>query len=213
MNPERLAQGSRVSGPARTGGFTLLEVMAAVAVMGMLFITLARANIQGILAESSAARRMEAARLANSKMQEIEIQLEAGGLPLEVGITEEEESPYTIETEITLFELDLPEPPSTLAAEGQSEGEIEPTSAIEAIEILSGENEFLRWIQVRVIWDEGIFQRRVTRTTFGYDASLLQASAQAPPGSPFDAGGDPNLTDAPLYPGGPGFTAPRAPEQ
>ncbi len=190
----------------QAGGFTLLEVMAAVAVMAMAFIVLAQANIQGIMAEGSARQRLEAARLADRTMQELEIKLISGSLPLEEGIEEEEEPPFIIETEIALFELDLPEVPNALGE--TSEIETEPDSAIQALETLSEREDILHWIQVRVIWGEGVFERAVTRTTFGYDAALLQAGAQAqaPEGPGGGEGINPNLP-----PEGAELTLPRIP--
>ncbi len=207
MNPERPSH-SLPPAP-RAGGFTLLEVMAAVAVMAMAFIVLAQANIQGIMAEGSARQRLAAARIADRTMQELEVKLISGSLPLEVGIEEVEEPPFIIETEIALFDLDLPEVPNALGE--TSEDETEPDSAIQALETLSEREDILHWIQVRVIWGEGAFERAVTRTTFGYDAALLQAGAQqATQGAQGEPGVDPNFPNTPP-PGGAELTAPRIP--
>jgi len=204
MNPERRSH-SLPPAP-QAGGFTLIEVMAAVAVMAMAFIVLAQANIQGIMAEGSARQRLTAARLADRTMQELEIQLISGSLLLEVGIEQVEEPPFIIETEIAIFELDLPEVPNALGE--TSEDETGPDSAIQALETLSEREDILHWIQVRVIWGEGVFERAATRTTFGYDAALLHAGAQvqAPGGPEEGAGVNPNLP-----PDGAKLTLPRIP--
>ena len=69
--------------------FTLLEVLAAVAFVGLVFTALSRSATVGIISEGDNRRRMEAALLADAAMIEIELGLQASELPAD-GTTEEE---------------------------------------------------------------------------------------------------------------------------
>ena len=69
--------------------FTLLEVLAAAAVVGAAFTVLAQINIQGLRAEGTAMRRLEASLLADRVLSDMEAQLMMGVAP-QVGRDERE---------------------------------------------------------------------------------------------------------------------------
>ena len=56
----------------RDGGFTLLEVMAAVAILAIAYISLGSGGMQGLQHEGEARRKLQASLLADSVLSEIE---------------------------------------------------------------------------------------------------------------------------------------------
>ena len=159
--------------PSGHSGFTLLEVLAAVAILGGLYIVLADVAMQGLRAEGESRRRLEASLLADHHMSELEIQLEAGGVQ-ELGTTESEEDDFQIAVEVKA--LELPIPLGEDAAEDDEEAEAAAAAALEA----------MRTIEVKISWLEGDRERSVLRTTYGYDrqaaAQLFEAAAGAEEG-------------------------------
>ena len=65
----------------RQRGFTLLEVLAAVAILGILYVVLADVAMQGLLSEGRSRRRLEASLLADQALSDIEIEMASGGPP------------------------------------------------------------------------------------------------------------------------------------
>ena len=66
---------------SRQHAFTLLEVLAAVAILALVYTVLARVGIQGFRAEGGADRRLRASLLADDTVAEIEGQIEMGSTP------------------------------------------------------------------------------------------------------------------------------------
>jgi prepilin-type N-terminal cleavage/methylation domain-containing protein len=93
---------------SRRDGFTLLEVLAAVAILGIAYITLGSSGIQGLQHEGEARRRLEASLLADSVLSEIEAGLEAGAAP-PLGEEESEADGFTIAVEVEPFSIVVPE--------------------------------------------------------------------------------------------------------
>ena len=87
----------------RDGAFTLLEVMAAVLVLGMLYSVLATAAIQGLRSEGESKRRIEASLLADRWLSDLEIQLALGQVP-EKGTQQEEVESYSVSTNVVPFD-------------------------------------------------------------------------------------------------------------
>ncbi len=155
--------------PSRSA-FTLLEVLAAVAILGVLYVVLADVAIQGLRAEGRSRRRMEASLVADRALSEIEIEIEAGGLP-EIGhLPEREEDIFLIAVEVRPYSI----PPLGGAAEAGSDTGPPPEGGVLAS---------LREIELTVTWLEGVDEQRVVRTTYAFDAAT--ASSQllevAPP--------------------------------
>ena len=147
---------------------TLLEVMAAVALLGIVYTFLAKAATQGVRSEADSKRRMEASLLADAKLVEIEIQL-AVGEALQRERTESEEEEFRVSVEVTPFEL-----PAELAGE-LSETAPEAPSAFGA----GGADapNLVQRVEVRVVWDDGIFERSAERVTFAFDSEAAKALA------------------------------------
>lgn len=145
------------------GGFTLLEVMAAVAVLGLVYVVVARGAMQGLQIEGDAGRRLRASLLADRVLNDLELALAAGNAPA-LGETESSEEEFTIFVEVSPFDIGSLLPPQQ---------EETRASSAEAMELLKppvgGGLPALLSIAVRVSWLEGFRQEEVTRTTFGFD--------------------------------------------
>ena len=72
---------------SRTDGFTLIEVVGAVAIVGIVFLILSTATFRGIAAEGKAHRRLEASLVADEALAEVELQM-LMSLPIEIDSTE-----------------------------------------------------------------------------------------------------------------------------
>lgn len=164
--------GRRRSAAARSApGFTLLEVLAAVAILGLWYVVLASLAIQGLRAEGESARRLRASLLVDEIVADFETQLASGSAPA-LGSDEMERDGYQVRIEITPFELPswLQDPGGTNApaATGGRRG-----IASSLLRGHAGNPSPLRTIRVEVAWREGFEERHVRRTTFGFD---LQAA-------------------------------------
>jgi prepilin-type N-terminal cleavage/methylation domain-containing protein len=150
-------------------GFTLLEVMAAVAIIAIVFTTLARVANDGLRSEGVSRRRLEASLLADRRLAQIEIELAAGIAP-EIGESEEEEEPYTILVQVTSFDI-----ASAIPVTGF--GEADPTEKATLTGVLGDGVSPIRAIEVAVSWIEGMDEMRVVRNTYGIDPVALQGLA------------------------------------
>jgi len=161
----------RKSSPTRPGraGFTLIEVLAAVALLGILYSVLARVAIEGLRAEGESERRLEASLLADELVSGL------AGLPVPpVGRSETIQGDFTIASEVTLFQiptqwgtgiLEGPEPLLLAAA---------PDGGVQA----------LRSVQITISWLEAASERHVSRTTYLLDfQSVATLAAAVGPGT------------------------------
>ena len=162
-------------------GFTLLEVLAAVSLLIVLFIPLVRTAIDGLRSEGQSRRRMEASLMADNALAEIESGIAIGAVP---GVGQEitEEREFLIFTEVTSFDLPFP-------IDETADGEV-------AASIFPGPNSTeespLRKIEIVVSWPgpgetelegENVgWSNRVVRTTFAFDVAGVDALAT--PGNP-----------------------------
>jgi len=167
--------------------FTLLEVMAAVALLGGVYTVLGGAGIQGLQHEGESRRRIEASLIADQLLAGLETSLDAGTVP-PVGTDERQEGVYRIATEIAPLDLAVPDDPAPLQGLGggaqQSGLGGKPSNLPAALSqsFLHGSGRApspIRRITVRVAWTEGWGERSVTRTTFGFDAESVQGAVSA----------------------------------
>jgi prepilin-type N-terminal cleavage/methylation domain-containing protein len=152
-------------------GFTLLEVMAAVAILGLVYAVLARAATQGVVTEGESRRRMEAALLADERLADLETRLATGEV-LPDGIREDELDPFRIAVQIEPF---VP-PVELLELLGPS-----PDSGTQ--DLLSGSGRqpsALRVVRVTVAWSEGLLERAVERVTLVPDLAALESLVPEP---------------------------------
>jgi prepilin-type N-terminal cleavage/methylation domain-containing protein len=155
----------------RASGFTLLEVLAAVAVLAIVYVLLSRVAIQGMRHEGESSRRLEASLLIDLQLYDLEAQLDRGFVP-SLGRTESELDDFQVALEVEAFALQVPE--EFLDAGG---GEGAPPSLIGSGR--SPDESLLRRVTLRVSWFEGVDERSVERTTFGVDLSPLQTALPA----------------------------------
>jgi len=159
-----------------TAGFTLLEVLGAVAIIGVAFTLLARANIEGLRAEGIARRQLEASLLADRTLAGLEAQLQDGVVP-DLGSREDLVEGYRVEVEVTPLEIDLP-PLTEPVPEGFGEEDSGPSLLAPAAGGTPGGRgapALLRRVRVEVAWSEGVSERSVLRETLVFDVAGAQA--------------------------------------
>lgn len=174
-------------------GFTLLEVLAAVALLGIAYTVLGGAGIQGLQHEGEAARRFEASLLADRVLDGIESAFDGGSAP-PLGEDEQVEGDFRISIRVDPFDAVVPERDRPRALERAEERARRPGEARRDGPDLGpsllvgagGQPGPLRRVEIAVAWSEGWGERRVTRTTFGLDPdaaaevlSALSAAAEA----------------------------------
>jgi Tfp pilus assembly protein PilV len=175
--------------PRAERGLTLLEVLGAVALLGILYTVLAGSAIEGLRSEGESRRRFEAALLADERMAAIELALASDAAP-EQGSSSEEQDGFTVRTEVTAFE---PPPaakdaearsgkPRSLAARRAEASRVEAPSLFEK-PASPTEPAALRSIEVVVLWEEGNEEREVRRTTYALDATAIEELFAAVGGS------------------------------
>lgn len=159
----------RVVKLGRPAGFTLMEVLGAVAILGVSFIMLATSSIQGLRMIGESMRRADASLLADRLLSEVELKAEVGQL-IDIGLDEFDEEPFTIIVEV----LDL-----AAEYEGSSpRGDPEDLLMFLAVEANGPYAEFresnwllgyLREVHISVAWQEGANEITITRTAYIYD--------------------------------------------
>jgi prepilin-type N-terminal cleavage/methylation domain-containing protein len=169
-------------------GFTLLEVLAAVALLAIAYSQLGSSGIQGLQHEGEARRRIEASLYADAVMTEIESSLESGAAP-KVGEEEREEEDFRITVAVEPFTLVVPELESEGGGKrlgdaksrlGGSQGTAaQPAAGPSLLGGDRGSQPPLRKIAVRVAWDEGFGERVVTRVTYALDAEAASGTVGA----------------------------------
>jgi prepilin-type N-terminal cleavage/methylation domain-containing protein len=156
-------------------GFTLLEVMAAVAILGLVYAVLARAATQGLMTEGESRRRIQAALLADEFLADLETGLATGEIVPD-GSRAEELDEFRISVEVEPFAA--PVELVRLAAPSPESG------AINLLGDGSGRQpSALRLVRITVAWSEGVAERVVERVTLVPDLAALEALVQ-PAGNP-----------------------------
>jgi len=159
----------------RRRGFTLLEVLAAVAILGIWYMVAATIAMQGLRAEGQSQRQIRASLIADEVLADLESDFAlASPPPAQDDETERDE--FTIRVEIKPYELTLP---------GSAQTKNAPTPALEKL-AGSGGHSVLSQVRVEVRWADGVDEQSVIRETFGLDlgpaaAALQAATPTAPP--------------------------------
>jgi prepilin-type N-terminal cleavage/methylation domain-containing protein len=179
-------------------GFTLLEVLAAVALLAVLYTVLARVAIEGLRGEGESKRRLEAAMLADARIVQSFTALSGGFVMPELGHQEMVEGDYTLALDVALFQ-----PPPEWGF-GESSGG--PPPIVFASTPGAPGAQALRTVHLEVSWLEGTEKRQVSRTFYLPDferISQLVASAggQAPTSPPAETPAEeapaPDVPDSP----------------
>jgi prepilin-type N-terminal cleavage/methylation domain-containing protein len=165
-------------------GFTLLEVLAGVLILGLIFTVLATAAMRGLRSEGTDRRRAEAALLADRELGTIE-RLLTSGEKVPDGRTEKEEPPYLVRVEVA------PEDVLAMLPRELREDVARKTDprAPSALHDERGQGRARR-VTVQVAWDEAGTPDFVERTTYAYDPSELDALFPKPK-APGDSGKEP----------------------
>jgi prepilin-type N-terminal cleavage/methylation domain-containing protein len=178
------------SANSRHLAFTLLEVLAAVAILALVYTVLARVGIQGFRAEGGADRRLRASLLADDTLAEIEGQLEMGSTP-PIGEKEAKRDEYAIRLRVSPAEIQIPPRSEAATARFQAAaaakrtggapaqtpgGKAAATDPTQSFFRPAGPGEPPpgRHIEVRVSWMEGTTESAVVRETYGLDQSAAQ---------------------------------------
>ncbi|HEX5066967.1 MAG TPA: type II secretion system protein [Myxococcota bacterium] len=179
---------------ARRDAFTLLEVMAAVLILGLLYAVLAEAAIRGLRSEGVSRRKVEASLIADRFLADLEAQLALGQIP-KSGQEEQEVDVYRVGINVQPFDptpiLDAiekvekergidkhkarpkkPEEQNSMEVGAQTPGAV-PTEDLLAPP-RTGQEGRLRRIDVSVTWQDGEREEHVSRTTFAFDTSGLE---------------------------------------
>ncbi len=153
------------------GGFTLIEVLGAVAILAILYTTLASVAIRGLRSEGESRRMLEASLLADWELSEFELELETGAAP-EMGVTRsEEEDGFTVTWEVTPFQIAIFESssePEQRRKASNPAGQQAPIPAGQSGAANAGAMPFLQ-VELRVSWFEAGNERSVARTIFAVD--------------------------------------------
>jgi hypothetical protein len=147
-----------------TEGFTLLEVLGAVAVLGIWFVVLASVGIQGLRAEGNNERRMRASLLADTVLSEIELSLASGEVPSDGEESERDGFEVRIGS-VPIAELEL----------AGGEPDLRGLLATELPQLVPA----LYAITVEVAWFEAEDEFHVRRSTYGWDAAFLMEALGA----------------------------------
>lgn len=158
----------------RLHAFTLLEVLAAVLVIGVSFTLVARANIEGLRAEGIATRRLAASLLADRALAELESQqlIQTGTAP-QVGREQREVDGYRVEIEVAPLEITLAPLPPELGEAASLADQPGAPSLLAAPQ--QGAATPLRHVRIAVVWDDGSGEDRVVRDTFVFDAASVSS--------------------------------------
>jgi len=174
-----------MSGALRRG-FTLLEVLAAVAVLAIAYTVLAGTAMQGLANEGETYRRLRASTLADLTISQIEAGLAVAAPPVDESATEFED--FVVVTEVRPYDLGA----FALAVQEEATGrrkllkgsEAGATPPFQLLTVPPGAKASpLLEIVVRVRWLEGAYEREVTRTTFAADPQLVQQAVASLPGA------------------------------
>jgi prepilin-type N-terminal cleavage/methylation domain-containing protein len=163
------------------GGFTLFEVLGAVAILAILYTTLSTVAIRGLRSEGESRRMLEASLLADWELSAFELELQTGAAP-EIGVTEsEEQDGFTVTWEVTpfqtkIFKTALEKEQEKNAANPAAQTASVPTGQAEAMDAVAP--PFLR-VELRVSWFEAGNERSVTRTIFAVDEDAAAQFAAA----------------------------------
>ena len=163
-------------------GFTLFEVLGAVAILAILYTTLSTVAIRGLRSEGESRRMMEASLLADWELSGFEIDfLDKGEAPL-IGITEnEEQDGFTVTWEVTplqtkIFKTALDKEQERYLANLDTQPP--PVLAGQTVAIDGEAPPFLQ-VVLRVSWFEAGNERSVTRTIFAVDEDAAAKFAAA----------------------------------
>ena len=168
---------TRHASPAkRNQGFTLLEVLGAVAVLGIWYFVLAALATDGLLKQGQNLRKLQAGIIADRVLAELEVSSLGGSVPERMDETFEGELPedeiFTIRKQVHEFTLDYRPanaPREELVLYGATPNERLPLPNLLGQNI-PGFAQHLYTMKVQVSWTEGFMaEESVHRTSYVFD--------------------------------------------
>jgi prepilin-type N-terminal cleavage/methylation domain-containing protein len=161
-------------------GFTLIEVMAAVMLLGIVYSLLAAKSTEGIWSEGDARRRLQASLLADEVLAGVETQY-ALGLPPDRRGSNEERGPFLIEIGLENYRPPTPpvDPAGTAAPELPQAGVPDPFGDERGLA-----PSVLVQIGVRVSWQDLGVDKWVERTTWVFDSAAAAGMVGTSPSLP-----------------------------
>jgi len=152
-------------------GFTLFEVLGAVAILAIVYTTLSGVAMNWLRSEGESRRMLEASLVADLLISEFEMDLDTGVAP-ELGVTQfEDENGLLLTWEVTPFQTKIFKTAQEQEQERNAQNPtaqpvpIPPAQAAATDEIAP---PFLQ-VELRVAWFEAGVERAVTRTLFAVD--------------------------------------------
>jgi prepilin-type N-terminal cleavage/methylation domain-containing protein len=153
-------------------GFTLFEVLGAVAILAIVYTTLSGVAIQWLRSEGESRRILEASLVADLEISQFEMELDTGVAP-EIGITQSEESEdgLTLTWEVTPLETKVFKTAQEQEQERNAKNPDAQPLPVAAAQAGAANNLTPAFLQVelRVSWFEAGEERAVTRTLFAVD--------------------------------------------
>jgi len=152
-------------------GFTLFEVLGAVAILAILYTTLSTVAIRGLRSEGESRRMLEASLIADWELSGFELDLATGAAP-EIGVTTtENEDGYTVTWEVTPLQTAIFERasrPERFARALDQAGQSVPVPGARIGTTEEGDVAFLE-VLLTVSWLEAGHERSMRRTIFAVD--------------------------------------------
>jgi prepilin-type N-terminal cleavage/methylation domain-containing protein len=173
-------------------GFTLLEVLVAVALLGLVVTVLAGSAIQGMSYEGDAARRVRASLLADRALWQVETALKLGAPPQPSHEESVEGEEFQLSVDVQPLDLAQAGLGALLAPPAETPGAAPQPAAAAGAPAAAVP---LFQVFVRVRWLEGVRELEVTRSSFAYDgtaaAAALGAGEEEGDATPREPAGEP----------------------
>ena len=152
----------------RDAGFSLLEVLGAIAILGIWFAIISEIAMLGLRNEGRSHRAMLASLVADEVLAEMEIAMLTGQWP-EISTDEQERDGYTVRTDVQPYDLQLPPPETGRRADAAANQGGSPFTHLGGSS--ANADSPLLSVKIEVVWFEGSGEDSVTRETFAVDPS------------------------------------------
>jgi hypothetical protein len=167
-------------------GFTLFEVLGAVALLAIVYTSLSGTAIFWLRSEGQSRRTLEASLIADWELSEFEMELDTGVAP-EIGFTESEaDDGIRVTWDVTPLETPIykdPSAPNTVG-QGQNTAQQDENARLaqaraRARSTADGVAPAFLKVELRVSWMEANEEHAVTRTIFAVDEDAAAKLAAA----------------------------------
>ena len=154
-------------------GFTLFEVLGAVALLALVYTTLATVAIRGLRSEGESRRLLEASLQADWELAGLELEIEEGAIP-ELGSREsgDGEDGFLVTWDVTPFTPQFGGAPSSDQAAAGSKVNANAGGLAELFDFSDSSTPPFLKILLTVSWYEAGREYSVTRTTYMVDKAV-----------------------------------------